>query len=81
MATFINETEAAEKAGVAKETLREKCKSGAWKIEYNHRNQRHYRYSLQDINKLLNDPASVITGLQDRKSRWYQKKKAEMATA
>lgn len=81
MAKMIDEKTAAEMAGCSAPTLRDKCKTGAWKIGYNSRHGRNYRYNEQHIKDLLNDPDKIVTGLPDSKNRWYQKKKAQLQTA
>lgn len=58
--TWISEKEAAEKLGYQPETLRRYCKGFKLPISYTHVNGRSFKYSEQDIEKMLNQNAFII---------------------
>lgn len=59
--TWLKENEAAERLGCEPETLRKNCKSGRLSISFTHVNGRKFQYSEQDIEKVLNENATIIS--------------------
>lgn len=57
---WLIEREAAERLGYKPEVLRRYCKTGKLFISFTHLNGRKFRYSEQDIEKRLNDNATII---------------------
>lgn len=57
---WISEQQAAQKLGYQAETLRRYCKSGKLSISFTHLNGRNFKYSEQDIERLLIQNATIL---------------------
>jgi predicted site-specific integrase-resolvase len=57
---WIEEQQAAQRLGYQPETLRRYCKGGKLSVSFTHVNNRKFKYSEQDIERVLNQNATII---------------------